>query len=220
MPWKFDISVAFVTGKPSKGPSIKDQMEEITPAALTIAHMMKFNSVKRRTGIAFRHSGARETATPIYIGLMLHAHTRKKELIDKLSHLGVCITYDRVLSLSAEMGNRVCNLYRDENEVCPPMMRGNVFTTAAVDNVDHNPSSTTAKNSFHRTSISLFQHLSSETEGVSWNIVSSHKPDHASKTILPQNYTDVFPVNCNIKTSPVPSSHVQSLSRHNDGYIK
>jgi len=76
---------------------------------------------------------------------MLHAHTRKKELIDKLSHLGVCITCDRVLSLSAEMGNCVCSFHRDENVVCPPMMRGNVFTTGAV---DHNPSSTTAKNSF------------------------------------------------------------------------
>lgn len=98
-------------------------------------------------------------------------HTRKRELIDNLSHLGVYITYDRVLSLSAEMGNRVCSLYREENVVCSPMMRGNVFTTAAVDNVDHNPSSTTAKNSFHGTSISLFQHLSSEREGVSRNIV-------------------------------------------------
>lgn len=60
-----------------QGPSIKDQMEETTPAALTIAHMMKFNSVKRRTGVVVRHSTAQETATPIYIGLMLHAHTQE-----------------------------------------------------------------------------------------------------------------------------------------------
>lgn len=102
------------------------------------------------------------------------------------------------------------------------MMRGNVFTTAAVDNVDHNPSSTTAKSSFHGTSISLFQHLSSENEGVSRNIVTSNMPDCASKTIfpLPNSYTDVFPVNSNIKTSSVPSSHVQSLSRPTAEHIK
>ncbi|KAG0700044.1 hypothetical protein GWK47_025700 [Chionoecetes opilio] len=46
------------------------------------------------------------------------------------------------------MGNSVCQLYRIEQVVCPPTLRSNVFTTAAVDNIDHNPSATTAKNSF------------------------------------------------------------------------
>ena len=38
-----------------------------------------------------------------------------------------------------------------------------VFTTVAIDNVDLNPSSSTCKNHFHRTSISLFLHLDSLT---------------------------------------------------------
>ncbi len=38
---------------------------------------------------------------------MIHAKTRKKNLVDELFDLGLCISYDRVLSLSAEMGNRV-----------------------------------------------------------------------------------------------------------------
>jgi hypothetical protein len=36
-----------------------------------------------------------------------------------------------------------------EGVACLPKLRQGVFTTAAVDNVDHNPSSTTSKSSFH-----------------------------------------------------------------------
>ena len=32
-----------------------------------------------------------------------------------------------------------------EQVVCPPKLCGGVFTSAAVDNIDHNPSSTTLK---------------------------------------------------------------------------
>ena len=35
--------------------------------------------------------------------------------------------------------------------VCPPKLRQGLFTTGAVDNIDHNPSSATAKDSFHGT---------------------------------------------------------------------
>ena len=39
-------------------------------------------------------------------------------------------------------------------------------TIAAVDNIEHNTSSTTAISSFHCTSISLMQHPTEEGEGV------------------------------------------------------
>ena len=42
--------------------------------------------------------------------------------------------------------------------VCPPRLKGSIFATAAVDNTDHNPSSTSSHDSFHGTGISLFQH--------------------------------------------------------------
>ena len=81
----------------------------------------------------------------MYIGLMLHAQTRKKDLVDELFNVGLSISYDRVLRLSAEMGNSVCQRFHVEQVVCPSMLKSNIFTTAAVDNIDHNPSATTAK---------------------------------------------------------------------------
>ena len=61
-----------------------------------------------RTSVTVRNSVAQETPVPTYIVLMLHAHTRKRELVDMLSHLGTISSYDSVLRLSAQMGNTVC----------------------------------------------------------------------------------------------------------------
>ena len=98
-------------------------------------------------------------------------HKLTRELVDRLFNLGLSISYDRVLRLSAEMGNSVCQRFHMQQVVCPPIMWGSVFTTAAVDNIDHNPSATTAKDSFHGTGISLVQHPTFADEGVDHGIV-------------------------------------------------
>ena len=154
-----------------EGPTITDHYEETTPAALSIAQLLKFNSIKHRRkestteAVSVRHSAAQETPVPTYVGLMLHGHTRKKELVDGLYHLGLSISYDRVLCLSAQMRNRVCEQFHNDRVVCSPRLCGSVFTTSAVYNIDYNPSSTTSKKSFHDTGISLFQHLMFDSEG-------------------------------------------------------
>ncbi|VDI63255.1 Hypothetical predicted protein [Mytilus galloprovincialis] len=55
------------------------------------------------------------------------------------------------------LGNSICEAFDNENVVVTPTLRSDVFTTAAMDNIDHNPSSTTADKSLHDTAISLFQ---------------------------------------------------------------
>ena len=62
--------------------------------------------------------------------------------------------------------NTVCATYEDEGIVCPLNLARNIFTTAAVDNIDHNPSSTTASDSFHGTGISLMQHPTATCQGM------------------------------------------------------
>ena len=51
------------------------------------------------------------------------------------------------------------NLIHDK-VVCCPSLKADAFTTAAIDNIDHNPSSSTATSSFHGKAISPFQHSS------------------------------------------------------------
>ena len=77
-------------------------------------------------------------------------------MIDTMFDLGLSVSYDRVLEISAAMGNRVCEQYHGDAVVCTPNLLQGLFTTAAVDNIDHNTSSTTVTSSFHRTGISIF----------------------------------------------------------------
>ena len=53
------------------------------------------------------HSSEREPPLPVYMGLMTHTNTRKRTIVDELYNLGLSISYDRVLDISTEMGNKV-----------------------------------------------------------------------------------------------------------------
>ena len=70
-----------------------------------------------------------------------------------------------VFEVSTQLGDAAISTYMEEGVVCPVVMRKGLFTTAAMDNIDHNPTATTATTSFHGTSISLYQHPSTDNEG-------------------------------------------------------
>lgn len=125
--------------------------------------------------------------------------------------LGLSVSYDRVLSISTDLGNAVCRRYLEENVVCPCNLRINLFTTAAVDNIDHNPSSTTAQDSFHGTGISLFQHSTDEIPDSSRRCINISQPTANTKSVaeLPTSYTEVAPAVLPNKTPPVPETSSQ-----------
>ena len=106
------------------------------------------------------------------------------------------LSYDRVLELSTDMGNSVCAHFESEGVICPPKLLKGVFTTAAVDNIDHNPSSVTAQGAFHGTGISLFQHPTSDAPGEEREVVSIDNQPSKTKRLarLPDSYTAVRPV--------------------------
>ena len=88
----------------------------------------------------------------IAVAEKLHSHSicpsRSMQLHDVEDWLTHCSIWDYVSPMTG-----CCNS-------CPPKLRRGLLTTGAVDNIDHNPSSTTAKDSFHCTGISLMQHQS------------------------------------------------------------
>lgn len=88
-----------------------------------------------------------------------------REVVETLFDLGLSISYDGVMEISTSIGNCVCEQYHRDQVVCPPNVRQGLFTTAAVDNMDHNPSTTTATDSFHGTRISLFQQPNNRNSG-------------------------------------------------------
>ena len=93
--------------------------------------------------------------------------------------------------------------------MCPPNLTSSLFTTATADNIDHNPSSTSAHDSFHGTGISLFQYQSSESRDVQGVIVAeNHDVSRAGtkRTLskLPESYTTLHPLALRKRDVPVP----------------
>ena len=59
--------------------------------------------------------------------------------------------------MTADIANGVCQQFAADDVVCPPKMRRGLFTVAAIDNIDRNPSSATARDSLHGTGVSRMQ---------------------------------------------------------------
>lgn len=194
------------------GPSIKKQDDnDTTRACLTISQLLAFNSVKRhehdtRGQSTQRHRRDREYPAPMYMALKIHGETRKRSLIDAFFSMGLCISYDRVITISTDIANSVCERFEQERVVCPPKLRSGIFTTAGVDNIDHNPSSTTAHDSFHGTAISLVQHPTVENTGTDRGVSTLDGSVQAERKIvqLPESFSNVPPAYLNVNELFVP----------------
>ena len=154
------------------GTNIQTQTENnhvVKTAALSISDLLTFNAVKcsRRESNSThtRHSIERETRLPLHIGLLLHNKTRKRDLIDIFFDKGLSVSYDRILQLETDVANSAITSFEQSGVVCPTVLRKDLFTTGNLDNIDHNPSSTSSKTSFHGTAISLTQHVTNEFSG-------------------------------------------------------
>ncbi len=60
---------------------------------------------------------------------------------------GLIISYSRVLEISSQLGEDLVAQYIADI-ACLPILRTQVFTTAAPDNICHNPTATTAETPF------------------------------------------------------------------------
>ena len=74
--------------------------------------------------------------------------------------------YKRVVEVENKLASSVCKRFTEEGIVCPVLLRKNLFTVEALDNIDHKSSSTTAEGSFHGTGISVFQFPTSSNHGI------------------------------------------------------
>ena len=72
-----------------------------------------------------------------------------------------------------------------EGLVCPSVLQNGIFTTAAVDNIDHNPSLMTSHSSFHGTGICMFQHKRLEKPSRERIVLKLLHSDQESKKYQP-----------------------------------
>ena len=143
-----------------------------------------------------RHNLDRETRLPLYLGLLIYNKTRKHELIDILFEKGLSVSHDRVLQLSNDMANGIIDHFEADGVVCPIVLRERVFTTGNLNNLVHDPMSTSALTAFHGTALSLTQHITDETPGTERHLDrASPNEKSKSKLVKPlmESYTQVSP---------------------------
>lgn len=86
-----------------------------------------FRSTTRRSNRFFERSNYKLQETPVvrYIGNLIHHETRSKDIIEKLNHLALSISYKRVLEISTTLGNLASSSYKTTGVVCPRNVRKN-----------------------------------------------------------------------------------------------
>ncbi|GFS19004.1 hypothetical protein ElyMa_001536000 [Elysia marginata] len=186
------------------GPNIKHQSKCDTQTCLTACQIMLHNTKKEPTShvTATKHSLEREPPLPIYIGLKVHTACRSRKLIEQLYKIGVCVSYDRVLQLGEWMAASACERFEEDGVVAPVCLRKGLFIVAAIDNLNHNPTATTATSSFHGTGISLFQMPTKDNIGI--ELPPLKVPSSGQRNTLPKNYTEVPAVALQTNTVSVP----------------
>ena len=72
------------------------------------------------------------------MGFYVFAKMMKRQVIEMIHENELSISYDRVIEISAQLGEAVVAQYVEDGVICPPVLRKQLFTTGAVDNIDHN----------------------------------------------------------------------------------
>ena len=117
------------------------------------------------------------------------------------SQLLIC---DHVIQVENALPLSICEQYKYDEIVCPPQLRKGLFTKGALDNLDHNPSSTTSPGSFHGTSIIIIQQPTQEQPGTLCNYASFFEDKHTHKPQLPDSYAIVPAVDMKPSTITIP----------------
>ena len=102
----------------------------------------------------------RETRLPLYMALNVHNQIRSKMLfLNHFHKLSISVSYKCVIEMENSLASALCTRFKDDDA---SHLHKNLFTVGALDNTDHNLSSTT---SFHGTGISIFQFLIVDNSG-------------------------------------------------------
>lgn len=126
-----------------------------TQALLSICQLLLFNSsyLSEKQTQTSRVKPC-EPILPLYLGILLHKNTPKRELLQKFFDLGLSASYDRVLEISSDKKAKVCSYYERLNSLQVPQLKKSKFATSALKNVKKQ---TGTKGSLDRAEISVLQ---------------------------------------------------------------
>ena len=141
-----------------------------------------------------RHRKNQETPLLQYVGLKIFYTTRSRKLIDDLYHVGLNVSYDRVLELTKIFYEELRQSYIIHNCFFPRILREGIFSVWLKDNIDVNPKANFNKSSYHGTSSCMIPFRATNDEGQEFPpIPSTGNISQDSKKLvpLPAEYTSV-----------------------------
>ena len=115
-------------------------------------------------------------------------------MVNKFSSLELCISSNRVNEIQSAITQNICQQYRLKERVCPNSLVKNLFTTAIIDNIDRNETSSTSFSHFYGTSISGFQHYDNliEKQNIKYNLSKADDKNERNFELL-LYYSDINP---------------------------
>ena len=105
---------------------------------------------------------------------------------------GLSISYKRVDQIQASVAKELCEQRGKKSLVVPKSVQLEKYISAAIDYINHNVTSNTTINYFHRTSITIFQHCHDEEHNYIINNENKVKVD-ADDLKLPLYYINIQP---------------------------
>ena len=159
-----------------------------------------------------RHNKKQETPLLEYVGLKIFYTSRSRQLIDDMYHVGLSVSYDRVLELIKIFYEEMRRGYIEHGCFFPRILRKSLFTIWLKDNIDVNPKANFNKSSYHGTSSSLIQFRHNADQGEEFPPAQfPEKVNSESKKLAPlaPDYTSVKKVypakfNSELYASPSP----------------
>ncbi|KAK3890995.1 hypothetical protein Pcinc_005077 [Petrolisthes cinctipes] len=150
------------------------------------------------------HEGCIELVIPLtllqFVAMLEHGADMKSQLRFGVSKTYLTIAqllqyncYAGVLKISAQLRNATVCKSVEDGVVCPLVLRKGLCTTSAMGNIDHNPTATTSTNSFHGTSVSVFQHSIKEDKGEERGQLQFGEEKVKIVPKLPDSFTNVRP---------------------------
>ena len=121
----------------------------------------------------------------------------------KLFELGLSVSYQMTMEIEESLASSISERFVANGCVVPASLRKGLLTIGALDNLDHNPSSTTAASSFHGTGISLFQLPTAGNHGELRDPICL--PSQGSGHSLPEKYAVVHHIELSTNSSVIPA---------------
>ena len=134
-------------------------------AAQIIIYNFRKNAKKHDEPKHRRHLKERETPVVIYNSFKLYLESRSKLLLEEQHDLGFGLSYLRTIDITTNLYNSIRSQFERDDVLVPRVLKKNIFTVMAKDNIDLNAKSTMVKSHYHGTSISVFQFPSRDNSG-------------------------------------------------------